>query len=521
MGPFPSTSIFDTFNRANEDPLATASGGGTWATLPGAGGFGVTTLEVISNQCAGNGGVGANMYLVGADSADCELWATVPTLGADGGIVDLYARGKDIGSITTLDAYTVRWTKASGTDAIIVTRVDNLAATTIATFNQEVSAGDSFGMRIIGSVIEVFYKASAGSWTSLGTVTDATYGAGGVKLMTISGTTIRVDDIGGGNYTLLPFPLSVSGTLTSSGALSKRDDKTLAGSLTPSGAISKRVNKVYSGTLTSSGALSKRDDKTLAGSLTPSGAISKRVNKVYSGTLASSGLLIKQINKVFSGTLTSIGSFVKQSNKLMAGTLTSAGLLQKQVDKLLSGTLTSSGTLANIKTALLTIGGTLGIGGVLNNQANKVMIGTLSSVGGLAKQVNKLFSGTLTSSGVLSNIKTVVLNIGGTLGSSGALSKQVQKNVSGNLTPVGGLSKQINKWFSGILSSIGTFVGVKTGGVTVLAGFDVVDTRRNPVSFAPLARPLVYDTTQNDVHYDQKHIKTQLVQTRSLTIYGD
>jgi len=485
MGPFPSTSIFDTFNRANEDPLATASGGGTWATLPGAGGFGVTTLEVISNQCAGNGGVGANMYLVGADSADCELWATVPTLGADGGIVDLYARGKDIGSITTLDAYTVRWTKASGTDAIIVTRVDNLAATTIATFNQEVSAGDSFGMRIIGSVIEVFYKASAGSWTSLGTVTDATYGAGGVKLMTISGTTIRVDDIGGGNYTLLPFPLSVSGTLTSSGALSKRDDK------------------------------------TLAGSLTPSGAISKRVNKVYSGTLASSGLLIKQINKVFSGTLTSIGSFVKQSNKLMAGTLTSAGLLQKQVDKLLSGTLTSSGTLANIKTALLTIGGTLGIGGVLNNQANKVMIGTLSSVGGLAKQVNKLFSGTLTSSGVLSNIKTVVLNIGGTLGSSGALSKQVQKNVSGNLTPVGGLSKQINKWFSGILSSIGTFVGVKTGGVTVLAGFDVVDTRRNPVSFAPLARPLVYDTTQNDVHYDQKHIKTQLVQTRSLTIYGD
>ncbi len=63
------------------------------------------------------------------------------------------------------------------------------------------SAGDSFGIQMIGSTITVWYKAAAGSWTSLGTRTDTTYNnIGHVQFgiwSTVAGATY--DNFGGGN----------------------------------------------------------------------------------------------------------------------------------------------------------------------------------------------------------------------------------------------------------------------------------------------------------------------------------
>ncbi len=43
----------------------------------------------------------------------------------------------------------------------------------------EFGNGDSFGLKIVGSTFTIYYKAGAGSWTSLGTRNDATWSAAG------------------------------------------------------------------------------------------------------------------------------------------------------------------------------------------------------------------------------------------------------------------------------------------------------------------------------------------------------
>ena len=196
---FPTTGILDSFNRADENPLVTASNGDSWQSLPGAGGLGVTALAVVSNICVGNGGVGSNMYLDHVFNADCEAYVTITGLGSTNNVVELFFRLVDIGTVTAVDGYILRWTNVSGTDTIRLNRLDNLGETTLATFNQEVTAGDSIGARIIGTGLEAFYKPSAGAWTSLGTASDATYASGGRIAVTLIGTP-TVDSFGGGSY---------------------------------------------------------------------------------------------------------------------------------------------------------------------------------------------------------------------------------------------------------------------------------------------------------------------------------
>ena len=210
---FPTTGIIDTFDRADEDPVATASSGGTYTSYPDGATYGVTTVKVSSNQAAGNGGTIANRIYSVTYGADCEIYCTIATSGAFNASVGLFFRVKDIGSVLSAVGYGVQWTNLSGTDTIVIQRID-LNATVIqlvTPYNQELSAGDGLGARIIGNVIEAFYKPAAGAWTLLGTVTDSTYPAGGRHSMSLGGTGVRIDDFGGGNYVPPPPTLEQEG----------------------------------------------------------------------------------------------------------------------------------------------------------------------------------------------------------------------------------------------------------------------------------------------------------------------
>ncbi len=80
-------------------------------------------------------------------------------------------------------------------------RIDSGTNTQLgADFTQTIATGDSFGMSLVGSTITVYFKAAAGSWTSLGTRTDATYSAAGkIGIRGADGTNISLaDDFGGG-----------------------------------------------------------------------------------------------------------------------------------------------------------------------------------------------------------------------------------------------------------------------------------------------------------------------------------
>lgn len=198
---FRVTPILDSGTGADANPI-----GGNWTLMTGSAGVGVTDLRRVSNQIGGQAGTASVDYWnPGTFNANCEIYCQIQAIGAAASFVDLYFRGKDTASILTFDAYSVRWTVAAGTDTIALTRLDNLAATTLATFNQNIAAGDWFGAQIIGSTLTAFYESAAGAVTVLGTATDSTYTAGGYHTMAINGTTNRVTNFGGGNFTSPAF----------------------------------------------------------------------------------------------------------------------------------------------------------------------------------------------------------------------------------------------------------------------------------------------------------------------------
>lgn len=508
MGMYPSTAVIDTFNRANEDPLNIASNGMAYAVIAGMGVIGGTNCKDVSNQLAGNGGTVSGILLNNSFSADCESAMQVPTLGAAGELIDLLVRSKDTGSILTVDSYSCRWTNVSGTDTVALYRVDNIAATLLASFNQELSAADWFGIRCIGTTIEAWCKIGSANWKRLGTATDATYAAGGFHILSVIGTTVRGDNFTGGNYTDLPWPLTVSGTMGSAGALFKQVQKVFAGTLSSSGALTKiKISLLtLAGTLPSSGAITKRVNKIFGGTLPSSGSLSKLIAKLLSGVLASAGNLSKRAATAFSGTLPSSGLLQKRPGKILVATLPSTGAIAKRVGKIIGGTLAPTGTLGNIKTVVLNLVGTLPSSGAIQKQVAKVVGGVLPSAGGLIKRAQKTLVGVMASSGALSASKlavTYLLSIAGTLPSGGALSKQVGKSLSGTLPSVGGIAKRIGKFVGGVLGSIGSLIAQKTGG-QVLAGFDLETTQTLNMEYAPGTQSMLYIGEEITIYYTEQ-----------------
>jgi hypothetical protein len=83
---------------------------------------------------------------------------------------------------------------------IYVYKMTNWAYTQLgATIAQTMANGASLGVRMIGSTIDVYYKAPAGSWTLIGTRSDSTYSAAGkVGVQFFDSTSHRLDDFGAG-----------------------------------------------------------------------------------------------------------------------------------------------------------------------------------------------------------------------------------------------------------------------------------------------------------------------------------
>lgn len=193
---FPSTAVLDTFTGTNGDDLPTYSG--NWQAAPTGG----VNLEIQSNAATGTAAASNNTNSWAADfGPDCEVYVTITTKPADGNVLLLVARGVQTTSLGTIDGYCLRFAPASGTDSLIIQRIDNGAQSNlVAPISQEVSNGDSLGLEIVGNTLTAYYKASGGSWTSVGTVTDSTYSAAGKIGILTSSNTIRLDDFGGGTY---------------------------------------------------------------------------------------------------------------------------------------------------------------------------------------------------------------------------------------------------------------------------------------------------------------------------------
>jgi hypothetical protein len=185
---FPTTVILDTFNRADENP---ATG---WTSI-------LSNWQVTTNVANPLAAQVLATFGTTDYGADSEAHATIATKPATALSCGVMVRVKDTGSVVTVDGYTLGPSVAAGTDTIAIQRIDNGVGTTLgSTVSQEITNGDGIGLQVIGSNLEGFYRSGAGAWASIGSRTDATYGAVGRIGMVSTSTATRMDDFGGGTY---------------------------------------------------------------------------------------------------------------------------------------------------------------------------------------------------------------------------------------------------------------------------------------------------------------------------------
>jgi hypothetical protein len=169
--PIPDTSEpVDDFNRPDEQPL---SDGGKWSALNG------YQLKVTSGQLASSNSTAQAWRNDVRYGPDQEAWVTIetkPNSGAyNGDFVRLYVR---LQMPTMWEGYALRfYNNTSGVDQVFLERYTAGAATTIATYNQEILMGDKLKIRAVGSQIEAWRRDNnTGAWAILGPpASDSTY----------------------------------------------------------------------------------------------------------------------------------------------------------------------------------------------------------------------------------------------------------------------------------------------------------------------------------------------------------
>jgi hypothetical protein len=202
-GAFPTTSVLDNFNRTAEDPL---SDGGNWTTAVLS-----TDAQLKTNGTLVQGSsatVNSSYRSNTTYGPNTESFFTLTTKSGSN-IVGTYDRLVNPGSAGATDGYADQLGNIAATDEHRISRYDDSVPTQIANPAQEMSSGDAMGLESIGSTHAAYYKASGGSWTQLGTASDATYSAAGNIGLRVNNVNHTADDFGGGTVvaaTRRPIP---------------------------------------------------------------------------------------------------------------------------------------------------------------------------------------------------------------------------------------------------------------------------------------------------------------------------
>jgi glycerophosphoryl diester phosphodiesterase len=234
------------------------------------------------------------------------------------------------------------WEKAPGGAAA---SLGSTAGSTISDgaekiFRITITASDIKFAQIDGSGVDITAK----------TITNESTYRGGYISFGRNGLAAKFRDVSVGGAGGTTYPQDTSGSITMTGALTKRIGKNAAGSLTAAGAVAKRTTKAFAGSVAASGALSTMIlfTASLAGSLTPAGALSKLTMKALEGSSTLAGAITKKTFRTLDGNITLAGALTKLTKKAMAGSVTVAGSLIEsyQVLKSLAGSITPAGALA-------------------------------------------------------------------------------------------------------------------------------------------------------------------------------
>ena len=190
---FPTTSVLDDADRADENPLFQ---GGNWTTVAELG-----AMRVASNQFAASAAFAASyrgLY------ADAEVYVTLATLAGD---MQIGTRFQDAGGASPIRDSRRRGYQLIGTSTqYTLQRMDDGNNVTLIALTNwpggALSGGDSIGLSSTEDIHEIWLKRGAGDWASVTTYTDDTYTNAGAIYMQCSSTSARLDNFGGG----LQFP---------------------------------------------------------------------------------------------------------------------------------------------------------------------------------------------------------------------------------------------------------------------------------------------------------------------------
>ena len=184
---------------------------------------------------------------------------------------------------------------------------------------------------------------------------------------------------------------------------------------------------------------------SIAGTLSGAGSLSKQVAKSLAGSLTGAGTLIRLVSRRLTGTLAPTASLVKLVSRRLTGTLTASASIIRLVSRRLSGALTSAGAISTSigggGPEIVEVGGTLTSAGTIRRLTARGLIGVLSVTGAIARQVTRRITGVLALTATL--VKQPARRIGGTVGLSGGLSDtaMVRRELSGNLGLTGTVTK--------------------------------------------------------------------------------
>lgn len=150
--------------------------------------------------------------------------------------------------------------------------------------------------------------------------------------------------------------------------------------------------------------------KILTGSLSFSGAMTKKTSRALTATLSFVGAMVKLVSRAFTATLSFVGAFVKMFIHAFTATLSFSGAFSKKILKALSGTASFVGAITRFITYPVTA--TLSFVGTTTKRTTKIpFTGGLSFAGAFTKMFIKNFSATLSMAGnSFSEFIEVVLN---------------------------------------------------------------------------------------------------------------
>lgn len=289
-------------------------------------------------------------------------------------------------------------------------RADNGSPTQLGSaFAFTVSSGDSLGLSVVGSTLTAYYKSGSGSWTTLGSRTDATYSAAGNLMIIATDAGAVLDDFGGGTITATRT-LASSGTVGVAGTFTPGSDSyTITGSTVDYNGGAQTVASMNYNNLTFSNNGAKTlqtGTTTLSGNLTLNGTASSTtvVGLTVSGNLAVNAgttFTVAGYDLTITGTTTVTGASSNLVINNSSGTKLFTGLVT--VDT--SGTWNNSGNSAVTMRGGLTFNGstfTAGSGVYTFNTTASQNIGGSSAL--------SIPSITVTSPTVLTNAGTLTVS---------------------------------------------------------------------------------------------------------------